>query len=155
MKRLALVTPLYGKEATGSTAAYARRLAELLTQHYQVDVLTTRAIDAESWKNWYVRTVETVQGVRIRRFSVTHPKTLDFSTFDQQYQKQLEETGPDPAQEKIWFEKYGPCCPDCITYLKKNHNRYQAVLFVEFANYLTMMGLPEVAERSILIPCVQ
>ena len=155
MKRLALVTPLYGKEATGSTAAYARRLAELLTQHYQVDVLTTRAIDAESWKNWYVRTVETVQGVRIRRFSVTHPKTLDFSTFDQQYQKQLEETGPDPAQEKIWFEKYGPCCPDCITYLKKNHNRYEAVLIVEFANYLTMMGLPEVAERSVLIPCVQ
>ena len=40
MKRLALVTPLYGKEATGSTAAYARRLAELLTHHYQVDVLT-------------------------------------------------------------------------------------------------------------------
>lgn len=108
MKRLALVTPLYGKEATGSTAAYARRLAELLTQHYQVDVLTTRAIDAESWKNWYVRTVETVQGVRIRRFSVTHPKTLDFSTFDQQYQKQLEETGPDPAQEKSGLKSTVP-----------------------------------------------
>ena len=45
MRRIALVNQRYGLEVNGGSEYYTRHIAERLTAHYQVDVITTKAID--------------------------------------------------------------------------------------------------------------
>ena len=64
MKRIALVHPRYGLEISGGSETYARKIAEHLANRYEVEVLTTKAVDSATWKDWYVRDVETIHGSR-------------------------------------------------------------------------------------------
>ena len=58
MKRIALVHPRYGLEISGGSETYARKIAEHLANRYEVEVLTTKAVDSATWKDWYVRDVD-------------------------------------------------------------------------------------------------
>ena len=46
MKRIALVHPRYGLEISGGSETYARKIAEHLANRYEVEVLTTKAVDS-------------------------------------------------------------------------------------------------------------
>ena len=50
MKRIALVNQRYGLEVNGGSEYYTRLIAERLTGEYQVDVITTKAIDYTTWE---------------------------------------------------------------------------------------------------------
>ena len=60
MKRIAFVNQRYGLEVNGGSEYYTRLMAERLAKYYEVDVLTTKAVDYTTWKDWYVRDVETI-----------------------------------------------------------------------------------------------
>lgn len=62
MKRIAFVNQRYGLEVNGGSEYYTRLMAERLAKYYEVDVLTTKAVDYTTWKDWYVRDVETING---------------------------------------------------------------------------------------------
>ena len=68
MKRIALVNQRYGLEVNGGSEYYTRMIAERLANRYEVEVLTTKAVDYTTWKDWYARDVETIHGVTVRRF---------------------------------------------------------------------------------------
>lgn len=155
MKRIALVHPRYGLEISGGAEAYTRLIAERLANRYEVEVLTTKAVDSATWKNWYVRDVEVIRGVTVRRFSVQQLRARDFAAYDATYLEELAQGRQNPVTEKIWFEKHGPYAPDCIRYLRRHRTTYDVVLFISDANYLTAAGLPEAADRAIFIPMAQ
>ena len=155
MKRIALVYPRYGLEISGGSENYARKIAEQLANRYEVEVLTTKAVDSDTWKDWYVRDTEVIHGVTVRRFSVRRLRPHDFRAFDEAYLAELAQGRQNPATEQEWFEKHGPYAPDCIRYLRRHRNTYGAVLFLSDANYLTYAGLPEAADRAVLIPMAQ
>lgn len=155
MKRIALVHPRYGLEISGGSETYTRKIAERLANRYEVEVLTTKAVDSATWKDWYVRDVEVIHGVTVRRFSVQQLRTRDFAAFDEAYLSELAEGRQNLVTEKQWFEKHGPYAPDCIRYLRRHRNSYAAVLFIADANYLTYAGLPEAANRAVFIPMAQ
>ena len=89
MKRIALVHPRYGLEISGGSETYARKIAEHLANRYEVEVLTTKAVDSATWKDWYVRDVEMIRGVTVRRFSVQQMRARDFQAFDEAYLAEL------------------------------------------------------------------
>ena len=45
MKRIALVNQRYGMEVNGGSEYYTRMIAERLANRYEVEVLTTKAVD--------------------------------------------------------------------------------------------------------------
>lgn len=155
MKRIALVHPRYGLEISGGSETYARKIAEHLANRYEVEVLTTKAVDSATWKDWYVRDVETIHGVTVRRFSVQQMRVRDFQAFDEAYLAELAQGRQNLVTEKEWFEKHGPYAPDCIRYLRHYRDTYAAILFLSDANYLTYAGMPLAGNRAVFIPMAQ
>lgn len=152
MKRIAFVNQRYGLEVNGGSEYYTRLMAERLAKYYEVDVLTTKAVDYTTWKDWYVRDVETINGVTVRRFSVAQERAVDFDAYNAAYLAECEQGNYSRGVEKIWFEKQGPYCPECIAFIREHKDEYDAFLFVTYLYYLTVAGLPEVAEKAIFIP---
>ena len=74
-KRIAIINQRYGREVNGGSEYYTKKLAEHLNQYYQVEVLTTTALDYDQWKPYYEPGEEMLDGVLVRRFaavSYTH-----------------------------------------------------------------------------------
>ena len=152
MKRIALVNQRYGLEVNGGSEYYTRMIAERLANRYEVEVLTTKAVDYTTWKDWYARDVETIHGVTVRRFPVEKLRARDFNSYNEKYLQEAAAGQRSGAKERIWFEKQGPYSPACIQYIRQHKNDYDVFIFVTYLYYLTVAGLPEVAEKSILIP---
>ncbi len=152
MKRIALITPRYGTEVSSGPARYARQLAERLVKRYEVEVLTTKAVDDETWRDWYARDAENIRGVLVRRFSVERERTPSYHAYTQAYLEECTKDRRSVGVEQIWAEKYGPYAPKCIDFLKRHKQDYDVILFAGCLHYLTLAGLPEVAEKAILIP---
>ena len=155
MKRIAIVHQRYGAELTGSAEQYTRQIAERLANLYEVEILTTKAVDDTTWKDWYARDTETIRGVTVRRFSVEQLRAKDFASFRSSYVQELSAGQRSRAKERIWLEKQGPYAPDCIRYLRRHRNAYDVILFIGYDTYLAAEGLPEVSEKAILIPAAK
>ena len=104
MKRIAFVNQRYGLEVNGGSEYYTRLMAERLAKYYEVDVLTTKAVDYTTWKDWYVRDVETINGVTVRRFSVAQERAVDFDAYNAAYLAECYQGIYSRGIEKIWFE---------------------------------------------------
>ena len=155
MKRIAIVSPRYGVEVTSGAARYARQIAEKLVQRYEVDVLTTKAVDDSTWRNWYARDVENLKGVTVRRFNVLREKAGNLDAYTSTYLQECKEDKKSVAIEKIWIEKYGPYAPDCIRYIMHHKQDYDVIIFVGYMHYLTVAGMPEAAQKAVLIPLIE
>ncbi len=70
MKKIAIVNQRYGNDVNGGSEAYARKLAEHMRKYYKVDVLTTNALEYETWQPNFEAGVSECNGVTIRRFRV-------------------------------------------------------------------------------------
>lgn len=77
---------------------------------------------------------------------------MDFDAYNAAYLAECEQGNYSRGVEKIWFEKQGPYCPECIAFIREHKDEYDAFLFVTYLYYLTVAGLPEVAEKAIFIP---
>ncbi len=149
MKRIVLVNQRYGLEVNGGSEYYTRLIAERLTGDFQVDVITTKALEYTTWENHYTADEEEINGVRVLRFPVAKPRAKDFNDFNGRY---LRSGNYNTEEEKIWFEKQGPYSPAAIDYIRENKDRYDVFIFVTYLYYLTVTGLPEVADKAIFIP---
>ena len=147
--RAALVVQRYGNEVLGGAESLARRVAELVSSHLDLTVLTTCALDYLSWADHYEPGENDVNGVRVLRFSVPEPRDpLDFElASDRVYAS----TG-DLALGQAWMAAQGPNAPGLLEHLRERGADYDAVAFVTYLYATTADGLPLVAERSLLCP---
>ncbi len=152
MKRIALVNQRYGLEVNGGSEYYTRLIAERLTPYYAVDVITTKALDYTTWDNAYPADTEVINGVNVLRFPTVKSRAKDFDHYNGDYLSRMAEGQRDTAQEAVWFEKQGPYAPAAVNYIRTHKNDYCAFLFVTYLYYLTVKGLPEVADKAIFIP---
>ena len=149
MKRIALVNQRYGLEVNGGSEYYTRLIAERLTGEFEVDVITTKALEYTTWENYYTADEEEINGVRVLRFPVEKQRAKDFNDFNGKY---LRSGNYNVETEAVWFEKQGPYSPAAINYIRENKDKYDAFIFVTYLYYLTVKGLPEVADKAIFIP---
>ena len=151
MKKIAFINQRYGLEVVGGSEFYTRLIAEHLKGKYEVEILTTKALDYVTWENHYQNDVEDINGITVRRFEVDRQR--DSEKFNQYTGKIL---GPGykrtPADEQEWVDSQGPYCPKLIEYIKENKDNYDLFIFVTYLYYSTCMGIREVAEKSVLIP---
>ena len=148
-RKLAFVVQRYGLEVNGGAELLSRQLVEHLQQQYDIEVLTTKAIEYTTWKNEYTNDVDVINGVTVRRFGVDKPRDLNrFGKFSGKVIGNPEHT---MEQEEQWFEMQGPHVPELIDYIIDHADDYEAFIYMTYLYYTTVKGLPLVKDKAILI----
>lgn len=147
--RIAFTCQRYGLEVNGGSELYCRQVAERLTKKFDVTIYTTCAMDYTDWANKYKPGQEDINGVHVKRYRVA--KEREQTIFARLCEKVL---SPDhtEVQEEEWIDKQGPYCPELIEALEKEHQNYQAVLFMTYLYYTTARGIIKGFDNAILIP---
>lgn len=146
MKKIALVVHRYGLDVNGGAEYHCRVLAEHMALRYEVDVLTSCAQNTLPWDNAYEAGVEVINRVNVHRFPVE--KIRDDILFDE-LSKQMGKGEKEIEEE--WISQMGPYCPSFIPFLKENADKYEAVIFITYAFYLTVKGMGLHLKNSILL----
>lgn len=147
--KLALVVQRYGLEVNGGSEFLCRWVAEHLIQYFDVEVLTTCAIDYNLWTNVYPIGETTLNGVVIRRFPVERER--NYEDFLKQSEKayQPESTYYDQLQ---WMKKQGPLSIQLIEHLRKYQDHYDLIIFFTYLYYTTYFGILINPAKSLLVP---
>ena len=146
MKKIALVVHRYGLDVNGGAEYHCRVLAEHMASRYEVDVLTSCARNSLPWDNAYKEGVEIINQVNVHRFPVE--KIRDDILFDELSKK----VGKGEKEiEEEWISQMGPYCPSFIPFLEENADKYEAVIFITYAFYLTVKGMGLHLKNSILL----
>lgn len=150
-EKIAFVVQRYGLEVNGGAELYCRQVAEKLSEYYEVDVLTTCALDYMTWKNYYTEGKEVIKNVNVIRFKVD--KERNVNKFNKLSEKILINPSKNTYEENMqWMDEQGPVCHDLINYLGENKDDYKSVLFMTYLYWTTFFGLKICPKKSILIP---
>lgn len=150
--RIAFVVQRYGLSVNGGAEHHCRRLAERISRRPEVDgvtVFTTCAFDYLTWENHFAPGVEEIEGVRVERFPVVFPRLLRL----QSALAHLTMSGPRlRILETPWLIAQGPFVPDLPRRLSEVRLDYDAFVFFTYLYYPTVYGMPQVADRAVLVP---
>lgn len=150
MKKICFVVQRYGLEVNGGAELHCRQLAEHLRPFYDVTVLTTKAVDYISWANTYEKDEEEINGVRVLRFGVEHPRKMEiFNEVNARFARGEIRTR---EEQEEWLDKQGPYVPSLLNYIREEKDAYNAFIFFTYLYYPTVKGIPLVREKAILIP---
>lgn len=146
-KKIAFAVQRYGKEVSGGAEFQCRELAKNLSDLYDVEILTSCALNIYPWDNYYEEGVENLEGICVRRFKVK--KKQDMAVLSSLYHDMIMDKLEYPNQ---YFEEYGPYCPELMDYIREHYKEYQAVIFYTYGTYISSLGLQSGLDNGIFIP---
>lgn len=148
--KVVYVTPRYGEEVVGGAEHAARMLAERLVSQlgWEVEALTSCALDAGTWENALRPGEQRVNGVTVRRFATSGPRSREF--LDLSWKVHRNPRLSRPRDEQRWIDMQGPLVPELVDALADTDA--DIVVFYPYLYYPTVRGLPLVAPRSVLHP---
>lgn len=149
MKKIAFVVQRYGLEVNGGAELHCRQFAERMAKYYEVDAITTKAIDYVTWQDEYTADEEVINGVKVKRFSVTEPRDIDAFNALSQTVLQLQSS---KKEEEEWMRRQGPYSEELLAYLTAHKNDYDVFIFFTYLYATTYFGLPLVKEKAMIIP---
>lgn len=150
MKKIAIINQRYGMEVNGGSEYYTRLIAEHLKDYCDVEILTTTALNYDTWENYFSEGVADVNGMKVRRFAVKRPRNRIRFGLARRVKTYFGWLGT--CIDKLWVNEQGPYAPDLIEYIEEHEKEYDKFLFVTYLYYSTVMGIPKVMDKAILIP---
>ena len=72
--KVAFVSTRYGLEVNGGAEQHCRLVAERLAEYWNIEILTTCAMDYVKWSNFFSPGIEKENKVTVRRFKVDHER---------------------------------------------------------------------------------
>lgn len=146
--KLAFVIQRSGENIYAGAETLVLQLATHLSNVHDIEILTTRAKDASSWKNEYPEGIENIGNFKIRRFSVDRERDSAYVQLSQY----LEQHGDDKDKGIQFMNANGPVSSSFVKFLKEHKNDYDLFIFFGYIYWLTYNGLPIVKEKSVLFP---
>ena len=150
--KIAIVVQRYGADISGGAELHARYIAERLSKHVQVEVLTTCATDYVTWRNALNAGPEVVNGVQVRRFPVVRER--DPEEFGSRSHQVFTKTHSF-SEELAWLEAEGPTSPALIEYIRAHEADFDFFVFFSFRYYHAYHGVRAVAPKAILVPTAE
>jgi glycosyltransferase involved in cell wall biosynthesis len=150
-RRIAFVVQRCGEDVVGGAESMALQVAERLRYSYDVDILTTCALDYQTWRNELPDGHSIVRDVHVRRFPVDRPR--DVRAFDRLSARVAADVGGQTLeQQEHWMRAQGPFSTPLLRYLSDYEGFYDAFAFFTYLYATTYFGLPKVARKAVLIP---
>jgi glycosyltransferase involved in cell wall biosynthesis len=147
--RVAFVVQRYGLEVNGGAELLCRLVAEHLTKHWDIEVITTCAVDYLTWENIYPPGSQEVNGITVRRFPVDEPRNM---VVFHQHSQMVFGRKASQEEELHWMRLQGPYSTPLFDYLATQHMHYDLFLFFTYLYCTTFFGLPLVSDRAALVP---
>ena len=162
MSALAVVTPWFGPALHGGAERQAREIAlRLAARGHEVEVLTTCCRSfADDWSIDHHPPGASVEGnLTVRRFPVDprDPAAFDaanarlLAVRPEDLQPGVSPVAPKDARA---FAEHNINSSALLAHLRAAGGRYRALLFIPYLYGTTLGGLPLVAERALLQPCL-
>lgn len=149
--RVAFVPPRFGAGVVGGSESLSREIAiGLAGRGWDVEVLTTCAIDHYSWANELPPGYTTEDGLPVRRFETAHhlsPVTIEV-------QLAIESGSPTSLDKQLNWLSGRFSVPDLFQHLLTSGDSYDAVVFSPYLFWTTTVCMPVVRDRAIVIPCL-
>ena len=154
MNKVAIVIQRCHESVVGGSESLAWQYANLLKKYYDIDILTTTAIDIKNWDNILNEGNEFKDGICIRRFNVTQTRTIYWHKL---HEILLKEINPIKAKkcgksvkhlliewttglQEEFIRKQGPYSANLIRFLKERSGDYIAVIFLTYLYPTTYFG---------------
>jgi len=144
---LLVVVQRYG-DVPGGAEAHARSVVQRLAPQFAIEVATTNSTNYLTWKGDLTAGLDRVDGVTVRRFPVERPRAWNFKL----YERRAFRSGHTLDDERAFIDAQGPYAPELIDFLFRRGRDYDHVLFFTYIYYPTVLGLPLVPERAVLVP---
>ncbi len=152
MMRIAVVVQRYGADINGGAELHARYLAERLSRHAEVEVVTTCARDYVTWRNERPDGLENVNGVRVRRFPVRHERAPEHFG---RLSHRVFEHPHSIADELAWLDSEGPTSPAMLAYLEGAAPSLDFALLFSYRYYHAYHAARRLPARAILVPTAE
>lgn len=147
--KLAFVVQRYGLEVNGGAEYHCRLIAESLSNYFDVEVITTCALDYMTWDNYYPEGKDVINGIIVWRFPLDAPRDVEkFNAFSQKTFFQ-----PHTREDEIeWMKLQGPYSTKLLDFIKKQKDSYDFFIFFTYLYCTTFFGLPLAKGKAILVP---
>ena len=150
--KLAVVVQRYGADINGGAELHARYIAERLSRHASVEVVTTCARDYVTWKNELRPGNETVNGISVRRFPVSRQRRPhDFG----RRSIRVFEKAHSVADELGWLESEGPASPALVNYVEQAAAGFDFVILFSYRYYHAWHLARRVPDKAIIVPTAE
>jgi glycosyltransferase involved in cell wall biosynthesis len=148
--KVTYVVPRYGVEIVGGAESAARLFAEGLAARpgWEVDVVTTCALDANTWADEYAPGEVEINGVRVRRFRSTHGRRSDFPAAQA---RALQAPSATTAGDQQWFvDAQGPVNPSLIDAIRAGDA--DLTIFYPYLFWTTVHGVAAAPGPVVMHP---
>jgi len=150
------VAQRYGPQIVGGAEAACRQFAtRLAARGVDVTVFSTATTDAVTWENNLPVGPSVDDGVNLVRFPTTAPRDPGFERLSDRV---FSTKDPDPDLVDRWVRDQGPLVPSLIDEIRSRAGHAAGGpdlwIFYTYLYYPTLVGLPLVAERSVLHPAI-
>lgn len=148
-QRIGIVVQRYGLEVNGGAELHARWLAEQLATTDDVEVITTCALDYQTWAGHYPAGQDEVNGVTVHRFPVDAPR--DWARTQRETARLF--NYPRTLYDEVhWIRSQGPYSTPLLQWISEQYPVYDAYIFFTFHYATTYFGLQLVSDKAILVP---
>jgi glycosyltransferase involved in cell wall biosynthesis len=161
MEKIAIVVQRCHESVIGGSESEALHFGQLLKDKFEVDILTTTALDIIKWKNKLKEGDEIKNGICIKRFKVSQERAEYWHKINELLIKKYNKVKnlkdirdrivewPIALQEEFIY-KQGPYSEDLIYFLSKKYNNYKAILFFTYLYAPTYYGMQHVPKEKII-----
>lgn len=169
-KKIGIVVQRAGQSIVGGSEAYAMKMAGLLKDTYEIDIISTCAIDHVSWKNEIAPGTEIIDNnLRIIRFendfersgywhslnTIINNDVDIFSYIKSHLEKK--QTIRDRLKNyplgicEEWMKYQGPYSTDLFQFIKNNQNEYDLFVFMTYLYPTTYFGIKNIERRDKIV----
>lgn len=171
MDKICFLVCQYGPEVNGGAEYHCKMLAERVVDTYQVDVITTKIVNYNTFEPFYTNAVDYQNGVRILRFDTQkfnreqYEKKRKKAKLSRKIRRTLYRLGllkPLSSifstwslglkQERTMLENHGFYSPASYTYLRDHQQEYKAIIIFSYLYPHAIFGSEIAPEKTILIP---
>ena len=149
--RVAFVPLRYGPQIVGGSEALTREIAMGLAQrNWEVEVLTTRAIDHETMADALPGGISHEDGLTVRRFSTEHHRSRPGLKAQHAITK-----GVIPSIDDQWsWVSWRFTVPDLFHHLLRHGQSFDAVVFSPYIFWNTTACFGAVDGNAVVMPCL-